>query len=584
MFLRRKKNNFSTLLLYFNLIIKWGKSQKKNFLIANMLMLIVAAVTSLYPIAIDFSFNALNEKNITHLMYIPIAIMILTVLKGISYFYQTVIVGKISNSIIKVIQLKLYDKIVNFDVLLMNEFQQGSLQSRFINDLNILREAIIRVLNNLVRDFFTLIGLIISMLYLDWVLTLCVLLIYPLCIKPIVFIGKSTRKHSLKLQEKIAAVGAFLNESFSSIAVIKTFNLEDLQKIKAEKKFSDIYKKNIEIIRVRSKVEPTLEIIGGLAISSVIVIAGLRINSGQTDIGAFSGFISALLIAVQPARALGTLNTVLQEGGASLLRLDDILKKENRITSVKNARSIDNIKGDIVFKNVSFSYDSKIKSLNAINLKIKEKESLVLVGNNGSGKSTFLNLIPRLIDPSQGVITIDGTDIKLFDITKLRSIISLVSQDIILFDLSILENLKLANKNASFNDIEKACKLADAHNFIIKFKKGYNTLVGDRGLKLSGGQRQKISIARSLLKKPKILLLDEATSALDNYSEKKILNNLNKFTQNITSITIAHRTATILNAKRILFFNNGRVVSDGAHSKIIKKNLDYEKHFLTNFK
>ena len=584
MFLRRKKNNFSTLLLYFNLIIKWGKSQKKNFLIANMLMLIVAAVTSLYPIAIDFSFNALNEKNITHLMYIPIAIMILTVLKGISYFYQTVIVGKISNSIIKVIQLKLYDKIVNFDVLLMNEFQQGSLQSRFINDLNILREAIIRVLNNLVRDFFTLLGLIISMLYLDWVLTLCVLLIYPLCIKPIVFIGKSTRKHSLKLQEKIAAVGAFLNESFSSIAVIKTFNLEDLQKIKAEKKFSDIYKKNIEIIRVRSKVEPTLEIIGGLAISSVIVIAGLRINSGQTDIGAFSGFISALLIAVQPARALGTLNTVLQEGGASLLRLDDILKKENRITSVKNARSIDNIKGDIVFKNVSFSYDSKIKSLNAINLKIKEKESLVLVGNNGSGKSTFLNLIPRLIDPSQGVITIDGTDIKLFDITKLRSIISLVSQDIILFDLSILENLKLANKNASFNDIEKACKLADAHNFIIKFKKGYNTLVGDRGLKLSGGQRQKISIARSLLKKPKILLLDEATSALDNYSEKKILNNLNKFTKNITSITIAHRTATILNAKRILFFNNGRVVSDGTHSKIMKKNLDYEKYFLTNFK
>ena len=584
MFLRRKKNNFSTLLLYFNLIIKWGKSQKKNFLIANMLMLIVAAVTSLYPIAIDFSFNALNEKNITHLMYIPIAIMILTVLKGISYFYQTVIVGKISNSIIKVIQLKLYDKIVNFDVLLMNEFQQGSLQSRFVNDLNILKEAIIRVLNNLVRDFFTLIGLIISMLYLDWVLTLCVLLIYPLCIKPIVFIGKSTRKHSLKLQEKIAAVGAFLNESFSSIAVIKTFNLEDLQKIKAEKKFSDIYKKNIEIIRVRSKVEPTLEIIGGLAISSVIVIAGLRINSGQTDIGAFSGFISALLIAVQPARALGTLNTVLQEGGASLLRLDDILKKENRITSVKNARSIDNIKGDIVFKNVSFSYDSKIKSLNAINLKIKEKESLVLVGNNGSGKSTFLNLIPRLIDPSQGVITIDGTDIKLFDITKLRSIISLVSQDIILFDLSILENLKLANKNASFNDIEKACKLADAHNFIIKFKKGYNTLVGDRGLKLSGGQRQKISIARSLLKKPKILLLDEATSALDNYSEKKILNNLNKFTKNITSITIAHRTATILNAKRILFFNNGRVVSDGTHSKIMKKNLDYEKYFLTNFK
>ncbi|MBV69117.1 MAG: ABC transporter permease, partial [Pelagibacterales bacterium] len=522
MFLRKKKNNLNTLLLYFNLIIKWGKSQKKNFIKANLLMLVVAAVTSLYPIAIDFSFNALNEKNITHLMYIPLAIIALTILKGISYFYQTVIVGKISNSIIKVIQLRLYEKIVNFDVLLMSEFQQGSLQSRFINDLNVLREAITRVLNNLIRDFFTLLGLLISMFYLDWVLSLCVILIYPLCIKPIVFIGKSTRKHSLKLQEKISVAGAFLNESFSSIAVIKTFNLESLQKIKAEKKFSDIYKKNIEIIKVRSKVEPTLEIIGGLAISVVIVIAGLRINSGQTDIGAFSGFISALLIAVQPARALGTLNTVLQEGGASLLRLDDILKKENKIFSIKNPRKIDDIKSNIIFKKVSFSYDNKNKSLNGINLKIKAKENLVLVGNNGSGKSTFLNLIPRLIDPSKGIITIDGTDIKFFEITKLRSIISLVSQDVMLFDLSILENLRLANEKASFQDIEKACKISDAHNFIIKFKKSYDTLVGDRGLKLSGGQRQKISIARALLKNPKILLLDEATSALDNYSEKKI--------------------------------------------------------------
>ncbi|PPR24820.1 MAG: Lipid A export ATP-binding/permease protein MsbA, partial [Alphaproteobacteria bacterium MarineAlpha9_Bin4] len=538
---------------------------------------------SLYPIAIDYAFNAINNKNLKDLMYIPIFIIILTVAKGISYFYQTIYVGKISNSVIKEIQLNLYNKVVNFDILLMGQFKQGSLQSRFINDLNILREAITRILNNLIRDLFTLFGLLISMIYLDWLLTLCVILIYPLCIKPIIFIGKSTRKHSLKLQEKIASAGAFLSESFSSIAVIKTFNLEGLQKKKAEKKFSDIYRKNIEIIRVRSKVEPTLEIIGGLAISSVIVIAGLRVNSGHIDIGSFSGFISALLIAVQPARALGTLNTVLQEGGASLLRLDDILKKENKIISIKKPKSFEKVKGEITFKNIFFSYDKKINSLNSINIKIKARENLVLVGSNGSGKSTFINLIPRLIDPYKGKISIDGIDIKSLEITKLRSKISLVSQDIILFDLSIIENLKLANETANLDDIIKACKIADAHNFITKFKNGYKTIVGERGLKLSGGQRQKIAIARALLKKPKILLLDEATSALDNFSETKILRSLNQYTRNITTITIAHRVSTILNAKRILFFKDGKIVDQGKHMQLMKKNLEYKKHFLTNY-
>ena len=584
MFINRKKNKFNTIKLYISLAIKWGKSQKKNFFVANLLMLIVAVITSLYPIAIDFAFNAINNSNLKHLIYIPVIIMTLTIFKGISYFYQTIYVGKITNNIVKVIQLSMYDKIVNFDILLINQFKQGSLQSRFINDLNLLREAITRVLNNLVRDFFTLLGLLISMVYLDWLLTLCVILIYPFCIKPIIFIGESTRKHSLKLQEKISSVGAFLNESFSSIPVIKTFNLESIQKKKAEKKFSDIYKKNIEIIKIRSRVEPTLEIVGGLAISSVIVVAGLRINSGDVDIGSFTGFISALLIAVQPARALGTLNTVLQEGGASLLRLDSILNKENKIFSTKKPKVLSEIKGNIIFKNVSFSYNNKEKSLSSINLKIKAKESVVLVGPNGSGKTTFINLIPRLLDPSSGKITIDNSDMKYIDVAELRSKISLVSQDIILFDLNIIENLKLANQNADLDEIIKVCKLADAHTFIKKFKKGYQTLVGDRGLKLSGGQRQKIAIARALLKNPKILLLDEATSALDNLSEKKILKNLTDYTKNMTTITIAHRMSTILNAERILFFQHGKIVSDGNHNQLMRENEGYKKHFLTNFK
>ena len=207
-----------------------------------------------------------------------------------------------------------------------------------------------------------------------------------------------------------------------------------------------------------------------------------------------------------------------------------------------------------------------------------------MVGPNGSGKSTFINLIPRLIEPAQGKVTIDGIDIKSFEVTKLRSYISLVSQDVVLFDLSILENLKLANKDANRNDIIDACKLADAHNFILKFKNGYKTIVGDRGLKLSGGQRQKIAIARAILKKPKILLLDEATSALDNLSETKILKSLNRFTKNITTIMIAHRVSTIVNAKKdFFFFESGKIVADGSHSQLMRKNIKYKKHFLIHY-
>ena len=332
----QNKKKISTFILYIKLLKKWGFNHKKNFFIANSFMVIVAASTAMYPIVIDFAFDAIEANNRNKIFIIPLFIVGLTLLKGISYFFQTVQVGKIANGIIKDIQLSLYDKILNFDSLLFNQHKSGSLQSRFINDLNVLKESIIRTLNNLIRDLLTLIGLLISMIYLDWVLTLCVILIYPFCIKPIIEIGKKTRQISFKLQERVSAASAFLNESFAAIRVIKTFNLEAFQKEKAKNKFKEIYDSNIKIIKTRAKIEPTLEVVGGLAISIVLVFAGLRILSDNSDLGSFTGFISALLIAVQPARALGTLNTILQEGAASLLRLEEVLSKKSIINDNLN--------------------------------------------------------------------------------------------------------------------------------------------------------------------------------------------------------------------------------------------------------
>ena len=580
----KKQNRLSTFFLYLKLLKKWGFKQKNKFIIANIFMLIVAMATSMYPLIIDFAFDVIAEKNKQYIFLLPVLILGITFIKGFAQYFQTLYVGIIANSIIKDIQFHLYNKVLDFDVTIFNNQNAGSLQSRFINDLNILKESIIRTLNNLIRDALILLGLIISMFYLDWVLTLCVLLVYPICIRPVIKIGKKTRDISLKLQKKISEASAFLSESFSAIRVIKTYNLESLQKKNAIKKFENIYEGNVKIIRVRAKIEPTLEIIGGLAISIVLVLAGIRILNNNSDLGSFTGFISALLIAVQPARALGTLNTILQEGAASLIRMEGLLKKKSLIDTTESKKILSLAKGKIKFSNVSYYYNYEEYTLKKINCVINPGEQVVIVGANGSGKSTFINLIPRLMDPVKGRVCIDDQNIKQFQIKSLRDKIALVSQDVILFDTSIMKNIAIANPKASKFNIIEASKKADAHNFIIKLKKSYKTITGDRGLNLSGGERQKISIARALIKQPKILLLDEATSALDNKSESKVNKVLKGFQKNITTIIVAHRLSTILEAKRILYFDKGRILADGNHKNLIQNNSDYRKHFYSVFK
>ncbi len=580
----KKQNRLSTIFLYLKLLKKWGFKQKKRFIIANIFMLVVAIATSMYPLIIDFAFDVISKKNKQYIFLLPVFILGITIIKGFAHYFQTLYVGIIANSIIKDIQYHLYNKVLEFDVTIFNNQNAGSLQSRFINDLNILKESIIRTLNNLIRDVLILLGLIVSMFYLDWVLTICVLLVYPICIRPVIKIGQKTRQISLKLQKKISEASAFLSESFSAIRVIKTYNLEDLQKKNAIKKFENIYEGNIKIIRARARIEPTLEIIGGLAISIVLVLAGIRILNDSSDLGAFTGFISALLIAVQPARALGTLNTILQEGAASLIRLEDLLKKKSLIDTTESKKILNFIRGKIKFNNVNYYYHDGEYVLKKINCLINPGEQVVIVGANGSGKSTFINLIPRLMDPVKGNVYIDDQNIKQLQIKSLRDNIALVSQDVILFDTSIMKNISIANPTASKFEIIEASKKADAHNFIIKLKKSYNTITGDRGLNLSGGERQKISIARALIKKPKILLLDEATSALDNESESKVNRVLKSFQKDITTIIVAHRLKTILEAKRIIYFDGGCILADGNHKNLINKNLDYRKHFYSVFK
>ena len=303
-------------------------------------MVIVAGCTSLYPIAIDYAFNILAEKDLAGLTLVPIIIILLTFVKGVAFFYQSVVAARISTRVITNIQKELYSRLISLDLAFVSNKRVGELQSRLLNDVNLLRETIVRSLNNLVRDLLTLIGLIASMFYLDWALTIAVILVYPICVWPILIVGRINRKLATRFQEQLGQVNSFLNESFSGLRLIKAFGLEKLQKLNGNKYFESLFDVTLKMSKTRARLEPILEVIGGLAIAIVIFIAGTRIINGTSDIGAFSGFISALLIAVQPARALGTLNTVLQEGASAGERIVSSMGSEGAASALRFSRQV----------------------------------------------------------------------------------------------------------------------------------------------------------------------------------------------------------------------------------------------------
>ena len=555
----------------------YGKDHLYSFIWVNILMVLVAGTTALYPIVIDYAFKALEEANWDKIILVPILIIILTLLKGLALFKQTVVINSIVQSIIFKIQNKLYESFLNLDLDIISNERIGSLQSRIMHDVNLMKEAMIRSSNNIIRDALTLLGLIISMFWLNWLLALAVILVYPLASFPIVNIGKKSRSLSNVLQEKIGKTSSFLTESFSIARLIKSDQLEKKQNIRANKHFEDLKKVIIRVISTRATLEPVMEIIGGLAISLVILLAGWQIVSGKSTIGEFSGFISALLIAVGPARALGTLNAVLQEGTAAANRVFAGIDLKPKVMDKDNAISLENLKGNLRFNNVKYKYSDKgIFALKNINLDIGKGDKVAIVGPSGSGKSTLVNLIPRFFDPSEGNVIINGKDIKDVKLSSLRDKISIVSQDSFMFHGTVKDNIAFGISEPNENDIIKVSKEAGVHDFIQNLSDGYETLIGESGANFSGGERQRIALARAILRNPDILILDEPTSSLDAQTEEKIQITLDEIAKKTTTITIAHRISTIINSDRIIVVDNGQVIADDNHKNLMK-NCDLYK-------
>jgi subfamily B ATP-binding cassette protein MsbA len=558
---------------------------KFDIFVAFILLIIVAATASIYPYLIQLVFDSLLDSSKKEWVTIPIVIACIAMIRGIAMFFQIKQVAKISLSVAVDIQKKLTKHLINSDLIELNKLSSGNHVSRIMNDVILIKDGIERSINNLIRDTLTILVLMSYLIWIDWSLSILVFVIYPIALKPILKIGKKQNVIATSLQQQMEVVTSTLTEMLQGIRMVKSYNLEKTEIKRSEYVLNSMFQKMFSLVIGRAKVLPILEILGGLAAACVIALASYRVSLGELSPGSVVGYVTALLMLAQPARALGTFNTVAQEALSALTRIYHQLNIVPQVKTINHAQKLiikKNNAPSISFENVSFGYDPKLPVLSNINFFIKPCSKVAIVGQSGAGKSTIINLISRFFDPLSGNIFIDNQDIRKVNIFSLRNKIALVSQETIIYNKNFLENIRFGNLEATEEQIIEASKIAGIDKFIQSTLDGYNTVLGESGNKLSGGQRQRISISRAILKNAPILLLDEATSSLDAETEKEINRSLEKITKDKTTITIAHKLSTVVNSDQIILFDKGRVVSTGTHQDLLENSVLYKKLYRLN--
>ena len=550
------------------------------FAFAIFLMVIVAVSGAVYPAIIQQVFNHLaGEETIfqyNFLTLVPLSIICIALIKAVAMYLQIITVNRFAQSIATAMQTKMMSHLINADLGVITQHSSGVFISRIMNDVNLIKEAVVRLSNNLMRDSLTILVMIGMLFWFDFWLSVLVLAIYPIAFQPILRIGRKQRGHAKRLQITMEEMTSVISEIIGGSRMIKAFELEDTQKFRASQSFDKLKSAYLSLLSGRARIDPVLEVLGGIAIAGVVGVASWRVSNGEMLVGDVLGFITALLMLVQPVRALGTLNAVTQEGVSAANRALELLATEPDIQSDKNAIDLNAEKAEIEFSNVSFSYDTA-PILQDITFTIKAGETVALVGESGAGKTTIMNLIPRFFDSDKGIISINKLNIKQISIHSLRAHIALISQDSILFDDTVMANIGFGKPDARETDIIEAARKAAADGFITALPQGYHTNVGPQGNLLSGGQRQRIAIARAILKDAPILLMDEATSALDAQSEQLVQDALEQSKQGRTSLIIAHRLATIKSADRIYVMASGKIIETGTHESLLEQKGAYAK-------